>query len=190
MMKLFFNPFEKYSEKILAPIGIMVYLFGSYLATICHANFDGLFDLHFTESTLSFGESLFQNGIDLLTPFVFLMVVGLVINRKTRPIDILSAVLISRIPLYFVSLFNMEKTFSMKQEATLKEITRFAQEHIGLLMVFGLVVLLAVIWMITLLYNGFKVATNAKGPKSIPLFILALIVSEVVSKLIIYLFIL
>jgi len=48
-----------------------------------------------------------------------------------------------------------------------------------------LVILLALVLAVILLYNGYKVATNAKGIKNTVLFVAALLIAEVVSKMII-----
>ncbi|MFA7273046.1 MAG: hypothetical protein WC044_04220 [Crocinitomicaceae bacterium] len=186
MMKLFLNPFEKYSEKIFIPLGLSVLLLGSFLASFCSANFDGLLDLHFSASSVSFFEIVYQNVVNLIIIGALLYLAGYLVNPKIRAIDIVSTVLVARIPFYFLALFNISKKFSFKEDATLQEINAFAIDNIFLLLGFGLLVLLIVIWMVALLYNGFKVATNAKGSKPVVLFILAIVLSEILTKLIFY----
>lgn len=188
MKTLFLNPFERFSEKLLITSGVGFLVLGSYMSTLSHANFDGTFDLHFSEKTISFAESFFQNGVDVLVLFILLWLAGILINKKTRAVDILSAVLISRILLYFMALFNLNKTFSISETATVQEVSNFAQENIFILAIFGITVLVSVVWMVALLYNGYKVATNAKGTKPIVFFIAAIVFSEIISKLIIYTF--
>jgi len=46
--------------------------------------------------------------------------------------------------------------------------------------------LLAIIWSVILLYNGFKIATNSKENKHSILFVFGLLLSEIVSKIIIH----
>ena len=186
MMKLFFNPFEKYSEKIFIPLGLAVLLLGSFLASFCSANFDGLLDLHFSAHAVSFVEIMLQNIINLLTIGFLLYAAGYLVNSKVRVVDIFSTVLVARIPFYFVALFNVSHKLSFKEDATLQEIQSFAMDNLFLLLGFGLLVLLMVVWMVALLYNGYKVATNAKGTTPIVLFISAVLFSEIISKLIIY----
>jgi hypothetical protein len=52
-------------------------------------------------------------------------------------------------------------------------------------MLFSFVAIFTLIWFSVLLWNGFKVATNAKGIKNIILFIFTILVVEIVSKYII-----
>ena len=54
-----------------------------------------------------------------------------------------------------------------------------------LLMLFSFVAICTLIWFSVLLWNGFKVATNAKGIKNIIVFIFTILVAEVISKYII-----
>ena len=51
---------------------------------------------------------------------------------------------------------------------------------------FGLISILFLVWYIALLFNGFKVASNAKGKTPIVLFILSIILAEVLSKVLIH----
>jgi len=48
------------------------------------------------------------------------------------------------------------------------------------------VVLLMVIWMVALMYNGFAVSCNLSGGKALGIFVPAIIVGEVISNLLIY----
>ena len=45
------------------------------------------------------------------------------------------------------------------------------------------VILVALIWMIYLMYRAFSVSCNLKGGKAVVLFIAALIAAEVISKI-------
>jgi len=55
-----------------------------------------------------------------------------------------------------------------------------------ILLVFsGIATFTCLIWSIILLFNGFKTATNSKETKHILLFIVALILAEVFSKIVI-----
>jgi hypothetical protein len=143
-------------------------------------------------------EPFLDNIINLVCVLVPLFLLGQYINRKTRLIDLLIAFLISRIPYFVLPLFNInsymrgiteEITRSIGQEATGNPMSY--DFHMGpmdtfLIMVFGVLSILAMIWSITLLYNGFKTATNAKTVGHKVLFALALILAEVLSKVVIF----
>ena len=59
--------------------------------------------------------------------------------------------------------------------------TVFGSDLIFILL-FAMLTLAFVVWFFALLWNGFKVATNAKGIKPVILFIIAVLLSEIISK--------
>lgn len=191
MMKLLFNPFERYSEKQLVFIGITSTIIGSLMAIFFNARFDGILDLHFVEK-IKIHEPLIDLLIDLFCLVLILFLIGRYINKKTRIMDIVSATLISKIPFYFLLFQNINNlSFKITDKLAKSLLTKnYSLETITTgemiyLFFCGIINLVLVIWSISLLFNGFKTATNAKNTKSILLFIVAVILSEVVSKILI-----
>lgn len=185
MKSLLFNPFEKYSEKWLIGAGLVFMLLGSLLASYTMSNFDGALDLHFSHYQLTFIEILLQNTVNVLVLALALFVFGKILNSKTRLIDLIAVVFIARIPLYFMSLFNLTHVLSIGQSNDLQEVMAFAQSNMVFLIFMTVIMLIAIIWMFVILFNGYKTATNGKGAKSIVFFILAIILAEIISKIII-----
>jgi hypothetical protein len=115
---------------------------------------------------------------------------GKLINSKTRFVDVLNASLIARIPFYILPFFNFNnvmydvsnRTYDIMVAGSFNAIST---PDIILLMLFSFVAIFTLIWFSVLLWNGFKVATNAKGIKNIILFIFTILVVEIVSKYII-----
>jgi hypothetical protein len=186
LKKILLNPIEKYSENQLFLFGIIFLLIGSYVSSFCHVNFDGFFDLHFSNYQLSFAELLAQNLINIVVLFICLYLAGIYRYKKTRMIDMLNTVLTARIPFYFLSLFNVKHSLSVNPSMPINELIDFAMDNLFLMMSMSVLMIMAMIWMVTLLYSGYKIATNAKGNTAIILFIVALIAAEAISKLIIY----
>ncbi|MEC4005286.1 YIP1 family protein [Flavobacterium sp. SUN052] len=191
MIKIILNPFERYSEKQLVITGILTTMFGSFLAILFNARFDGVLDLHFVEKVKTT-----QPIVDILIDFIclstLLFLIGKYINKKTRFIDIISTTLISKIPFYILLFQNINsysfhvtdklaKSFFTKNY-TIEKIT---STEIAFLISCGILNLAFVVWSIALLFNGFKIATNAKTTKSVLLFIAVLILSELISKILI-----
>ncbi|GAW90382.1 hypothetical protein FPS14_contig00055-0018 [Flavobacterium psychrophilum] len=113
MKILFLNPFKKYSDTILLLFGITFTVLGSLLAYNFNAKFDGVIDLQF-DSQVNFFESATYQFLAILILTALLYWVGKYINKKTRLVDVLITVLISRIPLYFCTLFNINnKSYSI-----------------------------------------------------------------------------
>lgn len=191
MMKLLLNPFERYSEKKLVLIGITSTIVGSLMAMFFNARFDGILDLHFVEKVKIY-EPIIDLIIDLFCLVLILFLMGRYINKKTRIIDIISATLISKIPFYFLLFQNSNGLiFRITDKLTKSLLTKnYSLETIttgemAYLVFSGITGLVLIIWSITLLFNGFKTATNAKNTKSILLFIAAVLLTEVVSKILI-----
>lgn len=190
MKTVIFKPFERYSEKTLLVAGTIAALAGILLAWMFGARFDGVLDLHYTRKQpfwVVAGDQLL-NGISLL---LFLIPVTKWINRKTRIIDVVNAFLISRIPLYFLTFGNVGAILSnagekMKTAALQQQAISLNGMEWTFLIVFGLLAILMIVWSVTLLYNGYKVASNAKGARPIILFVLSLLFAEIVSKVLIF----
>jgi len=186
MKVILFKPFEKFRENQLFIFGTFFLLLGTYIATFCHANYDGAIDIHFSNYQLTFTELLTENLINISVLFLCLFLAGIYRYKKTKTIDILNIVLISRVPFYFLALFNVNNSLSVNSSIPINELMDFAMEHLFLLITMTIVMILVVIWMFALLYNGYKTATNAKGNVGLALFIAAIVVAEILSKLIIY----
>lgn len=191
MKNIFYNPFETYSEKTLLLVGTLFTIIGGCLAYIFNVKYDGVLDLHFTEQ-ISY-EAITYLATDILILTFSLIIVGKYINKKTRFIDVLTAVLISRIPLYFASFLNINnKSFIIGNKilalATTNKMNILTANEVGFMLFQVIIVIGTLIWSIFLLYKGYKTATNAKETKHTLLFILAIVVAEIISKVIIHKF--
>ena len=194
MKKIFFNPFEQFSERPLILFGIATTILMSMVGAFFNARFDGVLDLHFSRPTF-FLNTLTDNALNVCVLSLTLFTLGKIRNNKTRFIDIFSASLIARIPYYFLPLFNWnnivltESEKLMQQFMTLKpgNTPTFDNIQIMVLMIFTGASLCFLAWFIFLLYQGYKVATNAKGSVEVVLFGITLLIAEVFSKIIFYL---
>lgn len=191
-MKQLLNPFEKHGEKVLLTLGILFAILGSLLGYLFYARFDGVLDLHFTPEIQLF-QPFLDNLINVVVLTALLYPAGRMINAKTRLVDVLGASLIARTPLYLLPLFNIgnfisDATSSVVDPETL-EIVGMSPNVIIPILIFAFFTILATVWYLTLLYNGFRVASNAKGTKPVVLFVLAVLLAEIISKYLIFQFI-
>jgi len=186
-MKTFlFNPFAKYSERILLIFGLIVTITGGYIAYFYNAAFDGAIDLHFVAEIGAFQTAVFLL-IDIVTIVLLLFLAGKIINRKTRFVDILSTALIARIPLYVLPFFNAGNyLFNLTSGMATKLLEGKPDAIIGpdmiFILLFAMCTMAFVVWFFALLWNGFKIATNAKGIQPVVMFILAVLLAEIISK--------
>lgn len=188
-MKQLYNPFELYSERQLLIFGLVMTLIGSFLGYLFNGRFDGIVDFHLLES-VTFLEVVLDNFFNAVLLTMLLFITGKLINSKTRFVDVLNASILARIPFYILPFFNFNnvmydvsnRTYDIMVAGSFNAIST---PDIILLMLFSFVAICTLIWFSVLLWNGFKVATNAKGIKNIILFIFTILAAEVVSKYII-----
>lgn len=190
MKILLFKPFEKYSEKTLLLAGIIFTLIGSFVSYTFNIRFDGVFDIHIESNDL-FYQALLDNLINIFCLILFLYISTKYINKKTRLIDILTTSMVARVPLYLLPFFNINGMISKASEeiiqfANPELISQISFSNLFIIVVFGIIAILFLVWYISLLFNGFKVASNAKGKVPIILFSISLLLAEVLSKFIFF----
>lgn len=190
MKTILFKPFERYSEKTLIVVGGVFTVVGSFLGSIFHSRFDGVLDMHVVSSA-PFYQVLLDNLINVFCLVLFLFLAAKYINRKTRLIDILTASMVARIPYYLVVFGNINGVVGKASEEVIQLVNpemigEVAISSLLIVIGFGLLSILFLVWYLALLFNGFKVASNAKGKKPIVLFILSILLAEVLSKVLIH----
>lgn len=189
MKTLLFRPFEKYSEKQLFLTGSLFTILGAGAAYSFGLRLDGVLDAHLSKD-VSLVKALVDNIISIACLFCVLFISAKMVNLKTRAIDILNASMVARIPMYLLTLFNINQIISGPTEIFSQYKPEEIMAHISfsslwIIVAFGLVSILFVVWYIALLYNGYKVASNGKGLKSIVLFIVSIVLAEILSKVLI-----
>jgi hypothetical protein len=189
MKTLLLKPFERYSETRLLLVGLAAFAVGTVLSKVFNTQFDGALDVHFSAS-ISWTQSIINNVVNVGCLTLVLFAAGKIINHKTRLVDLLATVLIARIPFYPLVFCNIgNRAFTSGDEilqATLHQ-TPISAASIVMLVVIALSTLILLVWSVSLLYNGYKVSVNGKGAKAIVLFIVAIIVAEIASKLLLVL---
>jgi hypothetical protein len=185
--QIILNPFIKFSEKQLLIVGISSTIAGSIIAFMIGVTFDGLLDVHLNPE-ITFLDSLLENCILITLITLLLFGFGKIINAKTRFIDILNSSLLFRIPFYFSALLTSIPFVKKIEEEVLKNINSLDKinlqttDLIGILVVSILSIVL-LIYAITLLFQGFKTATNAKKVVHYIVFGILILLGEVLSKI-------
>jgi len=190
MKTLLFKPFERYSEQKLLIAGLLFTFLGTYTAFAFGFRLDGVFDAHLSKD-ISLLKVMLDAAINIFSLFFFLFIAAKIVNGKTRAIDILNGIMVSRLPLYLLTFFNINQwigksTDRIGQYTPNELIQHINPSDIWAIAIFGLVTIIFIVWLIALLYNAYKVACNAKGLKATVLFIAALILAEILSKVLIH----
>lgn len=188
MKKLLFNPFEKYDGRPLMTIGLLITVLGSLLGYVFNARYDNAIHISFLDD-VTFVEPLTDNIFNIASMFLAFYIFGYIINKKIRPIDILSMVMIARFPFYLNTFTNIDGFMYTMSENILNGGTAALLENptnLLIMTVAGFLSLALLVWYIALLYNGFKIAVNIKTTTHKILFAVATIASLIISSILFY----
>lgn len=180
---LLWNPFTRVAGWQAFGIGIIIVLISAVLASYGNLAFDGAIDAHFGE-TVTITQSLKFTAIALFSLVLSMYVFGLLISKNFRFVDILGTMTLARAPYLILAVFSPLATFPSTEQMLKNPMIILNYPSV---LVIGLIAVPIVIWSITLMYNGLRVSTGAKGSKLTLGFIGGIIVAEIISKLLIYL---
>lgn len=184
--KTIFNPFGRFDEKYLLGLGIISLLAiilinqwtGSYFTSIYRI--DRMENFNLQKATIS-------TIISYVSMIAVLFVLGKILYKKTRIIDIINTVLISQIPLIMILPFE-------KIEYT-KDVTKRViayQDHpsgafpiLDFIFMFLTIAIAvgALVYSIVLFYNGFKTATNIKKWQHVTLFCIVTFLTVILCQI-------
>lgn len=187
MKKTLLNPFERYTEFQLLIAGVIITLTGSYLAYHMKARFDGVLDMH-SVGHVRLWQPFADNAINILALSATLFITGKLINKKTRLIDIINTILVARVALYLCTLIGLtDISDKVANKIDLKNpaLINLTGTELLLMLLMGIATMVMFVLYICLLYNGFRVAAHARTIKHIIGFALAILVAEVISKILI-----
>jgi hypothetical protein len=184
--KIIFNPFTKFSEKQLLIFGIISTIAGSLIASLVDVTFDGLIDVHINPE-MTFLKSLKENGILILLITILLFAFGKIINPKTRFIDNLNSAFLFRIPFYVAALLTSLPVMNRVSEEVMKNVNSIENlnlqtSDIIIMLLISVVTIGLIAYAITLLFQGFKTATNAKKAVHYVVFGILIFVGEIISS--------
>lgn len=169
-----FNPFSKFSERKLLGISTLSLLLLLLSCYFTNTRMDSL--LHFSPSKNMYILSISIFVISsLLFAVLLLFALGKIFNRRTRFIDIVNTVLISQAPVFLTiisaKLIDLDKIAKQlgNPEAELGNL-KIDITDLMMISAFGILNILILIYSITLLFNGFKTATNIKKWQQITVF--------------------
>lgn len=185
--KTIFNPFEKYSETALLVAGLIAFA-GMNAACLLVGNMmDGV--LHWEDAKdFSVQKILVTNGGILLSTIVLFFIFGKIINRNTRLVDVANAFLLSLIPSTLVLLWGKIPAFDHSQKniaATVGDEAKLLahSSDLALGIFSALVALPLIVYIVILMYNGFKIATNMKKTWQIIVFFLLLFIFNSITQM-------
>ncbi len=181
-----FNPFCRYSEKQLFVIGFIFLILNASVCFFTKTQMDSI--SHFTDNNaLSLQNAVLFVVISCTTATIFLYVLALIINTKTRFIDIVTTILISQVPnfciLLFIKFSGMNEIAKNLNTRNPNAVTTIDTSYILILFASSMIILALIFYSFVLLYNGFKTATNFKKWYHIVLFVTGLLFFILIHQL-------
>ncbi|RBL88924.1 YIP1 family protein [Chitinophaga flava] len=167
-----FRPFTYIAGGKALLAGWIIMLITAVAAYFSGTHFDGAIDAHATWPA-PYYHYLLEPLIAWLCTVIICYVAAKIFSKSSfRLIDLAGTLALARAPLLILALVN----FAMPVVRTPADITPQA-------MAIGLIAAPFVGWMLVLLYQAFSISTNLKGNKAVIIFISALLVAEIVSKI-------
>lgn len=184
-----FNPFYYVAGVKALIIGLIVLVLTGVFAFFSHVRFDGLLDFHMALPPVPLWVNIAENLFSWLLFSILLLLAGKIISKsRPRCIDVFGTQALARLPYLFVSLAALipgTRRFARELVAGRASLDQLSVD----MAVFILVVvlgLLMLVWMIVLMYRAFAVSCNVSGKAATLTFIVALIVGEVISKVMLW----
>jgi len=184
--KTIFNPFEKFDEKTLLTIGIIFFILLIPLLYITDSYFSSIYRIEQLEIKNN-NDLLVRTAISFTVPIAVLYILGKLLYRKTRIIDIANTVLLSQIPL--IVLLLLVKSPELKKAG--ERVSLYQNTHTGvfpivdfiLMLLVIVLTLLGIIYSFAILFNGFRTATNIKKWQHIVLFCSVVFLTTMICQL-------
>lgn len=183
-----FRPFHFVAGTKALLIGGALLLATAGISSLVGMHVDGVLDAHFGQG--NFLTFLLEGVINVVAMTAVLSIAGLIVAKsRFRLIDILGTQSLARGPVFLVAISGLFTPYEKIQQYFLHEYLKMGDAvevstmewvflGISALMLIGVIV-----WMIALMWQGFKISCNVSGGKAVIAFIIALLIAEGISKL-------
>lgn len=168
------NPFQRIAGAEALLTGLAIMLLSACIAWASNTHFDGVLDVHAGGHRLP-GWMYFLEPVLAWTCalFVFFIVARIGAGSRFRLIDLAGTLALSRAPMLLTAPLGF-----------------FVPDNVDPLnpgpavLISILPIIIVTIWVVTLMFQAFRVSVNPKGSRRVLLFVVALILAEIVSKLV------
>ena len=177
MKSKLFQPFFYIAGAKALLVGLAAMALTAFIGYFTHTHFDGLLDVHAagpvaaTSILYYFGEQF----IVLVCGSVVFYSIGLMFSKSSiRFIDVAGTMAFARWPMIFPAIAGAMVTKPFKD---------INDVFTAPVIITGIISLVFTIWLVALMYHAFSVCCNLKGTKAVLAFIGALLLAEVIDKL-------
>lgn len=187
MESKFWNPFTYIAGGKALLIGLLGIIVAAFLGYAGAVHFDGVIDIH---SGVAAPYWLFvAEGLVNVLSISFVMYIGAVILSlsKVRVIDIVGTQAFARLPLLLPvavgSIFPLGRMddYAMYRFAHIGEKVILTNMELTGFILFSISTLVAMVWLIAWMYQGYKVSANLRGAKSVISFVAVVMLAEVIA---------
>jgi hypothetical protein len=155
---------------------------GGILLSRWHVRFDGALDVHVGPALIPLPTAVLDQLVAWPLLAVILWATAWAVARRGRAIDFFGSVGVARLPLLAIGIVGGALRDQLPMNTS--QIGSVSPIPLIILVVFTLP---AVVWMLMLLFHGFRTASGLSRPKVGLPFAVAVVVAEVLSKLALYL---
>ena len=177
-----FNPFTRIAGWQAFGLGLVFVLITGITGSFSNVAFDGVIDMHLVQK-LTVAHSFQFIAIDILSVVAIMTFTGFIISKEFRIIDILGTMTLSKAPLIIFAIAGFF-TVSPDMNEILKN-PYIVFQSVSFIIV-SILSIPVVIWSIILMFNALKISCGIKGNKLGIAFIIAILASEIISKIVIY----
>jgi len=182
--KWVYNPFEKVAGWKAFGIGIVILSITTIVGYLGDTVFYGVSVKVVPNITWTLAISL--QALGLAVTVVVMYIAALLFAKHVRFQDILGTVTLSKYPLILMSFLSLafgNKIASIDIDKFINNEVTFSDYN--LLLAFGIISIILLVWSITLLFHAFKISTNLKGVKCGVLFAVIMLISEIITYVLI-----
>lgn len=180
--QLMINPFTHIAGWQAFGLGLVIVVLTGIIGTFSNVAFDGVIDMHLTQK-LTFVHSFGFLAIDIVSLVSVMTITGFIISKGFRFIDILGTMTLAKAPYIILAIAGYFTVSPDINEIMKNPLCVFQSVSFIILTLLSIPV---TIWGITLLFNAFKTSCGIKGSKLVATFIIGLLISEIISKALIY----
>jgi len=189
MNKYLFNPFKYIAGWESIAAGIAVLLLTSGIGYFSNIHFPDVISVK-TTSGMPFYVLLIQGFSNWLVFSTLLYIAAKIVSSSSvRAVDVFGTQALARFPYIFAALTGFSESitkfgnYMIWNALHIGDPVQISSGETMFAVLLLLISILLTIWMIALMFNAFKISANLKGSKLVVIFIVAIIVSILITGL-------
>lgn len=188
-----FTPFKFIAGSKALIIGIVVLVLLSVLGYFGNIHFNGV--IGFTIAADNYTSPYIVHAFYQVSAWLSMIVVFYITARiasrsSVRLVDIAGTMALSQIPFLLIALLSLVPAVHLNvgdvEAVNIPDLMQTVKDNIVMISLISIISILVTVWCIVLKYNAYSVSANIKGINGGISFTIAIILSEILSRLINY----